>query len=187
MMQKTAILELRSKGYSFPTIARTIGCTEGYARNVCCNASLTRNNNDSVLMASLYQSGTSLYSIAQKFELTESEVIEALKLAGVVVRRKPTSDTNKAILQLVNEGVSERRICEALGVSRSKVCNVKQRSGMYGKRGTISSIPERAPQILRDIGKLREQGYSIRDACETIGISTTTFYEARRIIEKEAP
>jgi transposase-like protein len=187
MMQKTAILELRSKGYPFSKVAATVGCSEEYARKVWMSAHLKQDINDSVLMASLYQSGTSLYSIAQKFELTEDEVIEALKLAGVVVRHKPTSDTNKAILQLVNEGVSERRICEALGVSRSKVCNVKQRSGMYGKRGTISSIPERAPQILRDIGKLREQGYSIRDACETIGISTTTFYEARRIIEKEAP
>jgi hypothetical protein len=187
MMQKTAILELRSRGYSFPTIARTIGCTEGYARNVCCNASLTRNNNDSVLMASLYQSGTSLYAIARKFEITEKEVIETLKLAGVVVKHYAASEINKSILDMVNDGIAVKDICKALSINRAKVCNVKQRAGMYKKRPPVLSIAERAPQILRDMAELTSKGYAVLDACKALRISTTTFYEARRIIEKEAP
>ena len=119
----------------------------------------------------MYESGETVYKIAEELGVSTSSIFKWLKAMGVRGRRHRLSDEEKErIVVLYKEGATYRQIEERFGISSGRIAGIIApfRKGRKNHHLTESEID--------DIVRLYESGQSVFRIAEELGVSEYTVY-----------
>ncbi len=136
---------------------------------------------DEPLIIALAKEGLTAMAIAEKFDVTSTEIKKFCTSKDVFVRtykRQPRSreETNELIRKMLKtERYSQNYISETLQVDKSWVLKMQIELGYAIEGKVFNAKRQRMERLTKQVRLLRRDGMTSKEACAVVGISTSSY------------